>query len=205
MTRNTKLQRHPHGEQLSSYGDGMLDVATTHSVAEHLRDCAPCRHLVSQLDQTRTLLGGLPAPPRPGPEFWNDTYRRLRVDDLEKAAPRRMPWASLRGTGQATHRRWVAGLTAAAVVAAAMVVGPTITPTPSTVQPSLNSSRSVSTSPSIAQAQDETPDVSALVESHTDSVARQPLSDPDRQKMIAADVRQVQDTPQGAANADGAF
>ena len=199
MTRITKTQRHPHGEQLSSYGDGMLDVATTHSVAEHLSVCDSCRTLVSQFAQTELRLRELPAPPAPGPEFWNAAYRRLRVEDRERATIRRMPWDVLRESGHLAHRRWAAGIAAAAIVAAAVVGGPIFTNSRPVVQ-TLPPSHLV-----IPQLQDDTPDVSALVESHTDSVSRQPLSDPERQEMIAADVRLVPDPPQGAANADGTF
>lgn len=199
MTRNTKTQWHPHGEQLSSYGDGMLDVATTHRVAEHLSICVPCRTLVSQFAQTGLRLREVPAPSVPGPEFWNAAYRRLRVEDRERTAIRQMPWDVLRQSGHLTHRRWAAGLAAAAVVAAVVVVGPVVT-SPRPVAQTLPSSHLV-----MPQAQDDTPDVSALVESHTDSVSRQPLSDPERQEMIAADARLVPDPPQGAANADGTF
>ena len=174
----------------------MLDVAKTRAVAEHLRACPSCRLIVSQLEQTRSLLRAMPAPPRPGPEFWNDAYRRLRVDDREHATSRRMPWNAWRGPGQASQRRWAAGLAAAAVIAAAVVAGPAVT----TTSPVTRFAAPVATLP-----QDETPDVSTLVESHTDSVSRQPLSDPDRQKMIAADARQAQDAPEGAVYADSAF
>jgi anti-sigma factor RsiW len=199
MKRNTKTQWHPHGEQLSSYGDGMLDVATTHRVAEHLSVCASCQTLISQFAQTELLLRELPAPSVPGPEFWNAAYRRLRVEDQERATTRQMPWDVLRQSGHLTHRRWAAGIAAAAVVAAVVVGGPIVTGSRPAAQTFPNSHLV------ITQAQDDTPDVSALVESHTDSVSRQPLSDPDRQKMIAADVRLVPDPPQGAANADGTF
>lgn len=199
MKRNAKTQWHPHGEQLSSYGDGMLDVATTHKVAEHLSNCVSCRTLVSQFAQTESRLRELPAPPVPGPEFWNAAYRRLRVEDRERATTRQMPWDILRQSGHLTQRRWAAGIAAAAVVAAAFFGGPIVTNFRPVVQ-TVPASHLV-----IPQAQDDTPDVSALVESHTDSVSRQPLSDPERQEMIAADVRLVPDPPQGAANADVTF
>ena len=198
MTRNTQLGRHPHGEQLSAYGDGMLDVATIRTVAAHLSGCAVCRTLVGQSAQTKSRLRDLPAPVQPGLEFWSAAYRRLRVEDRERAQTRRMPWDFLRQSGQRTQRRWAAGLAAAALLTGAAVIGPNLTLFHPTAGPSVTTQIG-------QQLQDDTPDVSALVESHTDSVSRQPLSDPDRQKMIAADVRLVQDTPQGAANADGTF
>ena len=199
MTRNTKTQRHPHGEQLSGYGDGMLDVATTYSVAEHLSACASCQLLVSQFAQSKLRLREVPAPAVPGPEFWSAAYRSLRIEDRERAVARRMPWDFLRQSGHLAQRRWAAGAAAAAVVVAAIVGGPIFTTPRPVVQTFAPSPMAV------LLPQDDTPDVSALVESHTDSVSRQPLSDPDRQKMIAADVRLVPDTPQGAANADSTF
>jgi len=57
--------------------------------------------------------------------------------------------------------------------------------------------------------QDVSPDVSSLAELHTDSVSRLPLADPDRQKMIAADVQQSSippaDGPEAVADADTSF
>ena len=192
-------QVHPHGEQLSAYIDGMLDVGKTRSIAEHLRACAPCRVAAGQLEETKTLLRRMPAPPRPGPEFWTDAYRRLRVDDRERAVPRRPLWEAWRGPEQAAHRRWAAGLAAVAAVGA-MIAAPL-----QHTQPGV-----MSRSPSPVSAQDVSPDVSpdvsSLVESHTDSVSRLPLADPDRQKMIAADARQASSEPSEAAGyADIAF
>jgi len=184
---------HPHGEQLSAYIDGMLDVANTRSIAEHLRACAPCNQVTEQLQQTRTLLRTMPVPPRPSPEFWTNAYRRLRVDDRERAISGRSVWDMLREPGHTAHRRWAAGA-AAALAVGAMIASPFLPPV-SDVGP---------VTP-VVQAQDLTPDVSALVESHTDSVSRLPLADPDRQKMIAADARQGPDAPEAAAYADVTF
>ena len=114
---------HPHGDQLSAYIDGMLDVAKTRHVAGHLRACPQCRLTTEQLEQTRTLLRSLEAPARPGPEFWTDAYRRLRVDDRERSVTRRSPWDVWRGPGHTAQRRWAAGLAAAAAVGA-MIAGP---------------------------------------------------------------------------------
>ncbi len=192
-------QVHPHGEQLSAYIDGMLDVGKTRSIAEHLRACAPCRVAAGQLEETKTLLRRMPAPPRPGPEFWTDAYRRLRVDDRERAVPRRPLWEAWRGPEQAAHRRWAAGLAAVAAVGA-MIAGPLQHTQPGVMSrlPSPVSAQDVSP--------DVSPDVSSLVESHTDSVSRLPLADPDRQKMIAADARQASSEPSEAAGyADIAF
>ena len=191
-------QGHPHGEQLSAYIDGMLDVGKTRGIAEHLRDCAPCRLTVGQLQEAKTLLRRMPAPPRPGPQFWDDTYRRLRVDDRERAVTRRPLWDAWRGPEQAPHRRWAAGLAAVAAVGAMIAAPLTGIHLGTGPQPPV-------TAPLTDVSPDVSPDVSSLVESHTDSVSALPLDDPDGQKMIAADARKPSVSPEAAGYADIAF
>lgn len=185
---------HPHGEQISAYIDGMLDVAKTRGVAEHLRGCAACSATMEALQETKTFLRSMPTPPRPGPEFWTASYRRLRVDDHERAVTRRPLWETWRSPEQAAHRRWATGAAAVAVVAA-MIAGP------------LTPGHDIHAVPPIVPiAADISPDVSSLVESHTDSVSVAPLDDPDGQQMIAADARQAPPAPSEAADyADIAF
>ena len=190
---------HPHGEQLSAYIDGMLDVGKTRGVAEHLRACIPCRTTVGHLQEAKALLHRMPAPPRPGPQFWDDTYRRLRVDDRERAVTRRPLWDAWRGPEQAAHRRWAAGLASVAAVAA-MIAGP-LTGTRLWVEPQ----PPAVTTPLPDVSPDTSPDVSSLVQSHTDSVSALPLDDPDRQKMIAEDARKVPTNSEAAGYADIAF
>ncbi len=188
---------HPHGEQLSAYIDGMLDVGKTRGIAEHLRACASCRAAVGQLQETKTLLGRMPAPPRPGPQFWDGAYRRLRVDDRERAVTRRPLWDAWRGPEQAAHRRWAAGLAAVAAVGA-MIAGP-LTSTHPGAGPQPVAVAAPQPPPDVS------PDVSALVESHTDSVSAIALDDPDGQKMIAADARKAPAPTEAAGYADIAF
>ena len=134
------------------------------AIAEHLRACASCRATADGLRETKSLLRAMPPPPRPGPEFWTDVYRRLRVDDRERASPRRPLWDFLRGPGQAAHRRWAAGAgrrrrrgSAARQAAHG--------------HPSSDDAHADVLRLCDAQ-QDVSPDVSALVESHTDSVSQ---------------------------------
>lgn len=190
----TSKNVHPHGEQLSAYIDGMLDVGKTRGIAAHLRACTPCRSLVEQLQETKILLRMMPTPPRPDPEFWTATYRRLRVDDRVRVVPPRPLWDVWRGPEQAAHRRWAAGLAAVAAVGA-MLAGPL-----THIQQPIKSGLSMP----LLQSPDVSPDVSSLVESHTDSVSRLPLADPDRQKMIAADAQQTEPS-EAAGYADIAF
>ena len=186
---------HPHGEQISAYIDGMLDVGKTRGIAEHLRGCVSCSATLEALRETKTLLRSMPTPPRPGPEFWTASYRRLRVDDQDRAITRRPFWETWRGPEQAAHRRWAAGLAAATAVAA-MLAGP------------LTTGREIPARPPFVSnpVADVSPDVSSLVQSHTDSVSATPLDDPDGQKMIAADARQAPPaSPEAADYADIAF
>ena len=192
-------QGHPHGEQLSAYIDGMLDVGKTRGIAEHLRGCAPCRVTAGQLQEAKALLHRMPAPPRPGPQFWDDAYRRLRLDDREQAPLRRPLWDAWRGPEQAAHRRWAGGLAALAAVGA-MIAGP-LTGTHLSTGPH----PPAATAPAVDVSPDVSPDVSSLVQSHTDSASAVPLDDPDRQKMIAADARKAPATPEAAGYADVAF
>jgi len=189
---------HPHGEQLSAYIDSMLDVSRMRGIGEHLHVCAACRSLEADLRRTKFLVRGLPDPVLPGPDFWTAAYRQLRVDDRERAIAKRPFWQALRGPEQAAHRRWAGGLAAAAAVGV-LLAGP-LTPAPRLIAPSVLTPPSVR---ALVPAQDVSPDVSSLAELHTDSVSRLPLADPDRQKMIAADVQQPDTAPADASEAAG--
>lgn len=175
------MNTHPHEEQLSAFTDGRLDVAQTRDVARHLNACPSCRVALEGLQKTKTLLRGLDAPAPPGPEFWAAAYRRLRVEGASAKAP--SLWGTLRGT----QRLWAAGLAVAGLVAAA-VVTPLVSQGP--------------TPPPPVVAGDFV-DVSSLVRAHAASAARQPLADPDRQTMMAADVDDLPDTGDAAAEANG--
>jgi len=180
----------------------MLDVSRMRGIGEHLHVCAACRSLEAELRRTKYLVRGLPDPVLPGAEFWTAAYRQLRLDDRERAKKKRPLWQTLRGPEQAAHRRWVGGL-AAAAVAGMLLTGP-LTPAPPLPAPA--SHLIAPTAPrALVPAQDVSPDVSSLAALHTDSVSRLPLSDPDRQKMIAADVQQgaqPADTSEAAGYAD---
>lgn len=197
----TRKDYHPHGEQLSAYIDSMLDVARMRGIGEHLHACASCRNIETELRRTKHLVRGLPEPVLPNADFWTSAYRQLRVDDRERAIAKRPLWTAWRSPEQLAHRRWAAGLAAAAVAVGVFSAGPL------TMAP-----RSVPSAPPairpLVPAQDVSPDVSSLAELHTDSVSRLPLADPDRQKMIAADVQQPEssaDASEAAGYADASF
>lgn len=188
--------RHPHGEHLSAYIDSMLDVARMRGIGEHLQQCAVCRGTEEQLRRTKGLVRGLPDPLLPDTDFWTASYRHLRVADRDQTAAKRSAWSIWRGAGQAAHRRWAAGLAAAAAVGM-LLAGPLSPVSHPVLQPPVQA---------LVPAQDVSPDVSSLVELHTDSVSRLPLADPDRQKMLAADVQQsASDSSEAAGYADASF
>ena len=194
---------HPHGEQLSAYIDSMLDIPKMRGIGEHLHVCAVCRGLEADLRHTKGLIRGLPGPSLPPTDFWASAYRQLRVDDRERAGAKRPFWAVLSSPEQLAHRRWAVGITAAAVA-----VGIFNAPLTSTVRPVKTPPLRVSVVSTLSP-QDVSPDVSSLAELHTDSVSCLPLADPDRQKMIAADVQQSSippaDGPEAVADADASF
>lgn len=163
------MNTHPQEEQLSAYTDGRLDVAQMHDVAQHLNACASCQASLEGLQKTKALLRDLEAPALPGPEFWTNAYRRLRVEGEAVKAP--SPWETLRMGLRGTQHRWAAGLAVAGLVAA-VVVTPLVSSGPPSPPP---------------PAASDFVDVSSLVRAHTASAAQQPLADPDRQTMIAAD------------------
>lgn len=196
-----RKETHPHGEQLSAYIDSMLDVSRMRGIGEHLHACASCRNVETELRRTKHLVRGLPDPLLPPADFWTAAYRQLRVDDRERARVKRPLWTVWRSPEQLAHRRWAAGLAAAAVAVGALSAAPLtqappyVTSAPPAVRP-------------LVPAQDVSPDVSSLAELHTDSVSRLPLADPDRQKMIAADVQQPEssaDASEAAGYADASF
>ena len=191
MIRN---ETHPHGEQLSAYIDSMLDVSRMRGIGEHLRGCVSCRSLEADLRRTKHLVRGLPAPTLPPADFWTSAYRQLRVDDRERAIAKRPLWTAWRSPEQKAHRRWAAGLAAAAIAVGALSVGP-LTP----VTENLPAAAPRPAARPLVPAQDVSPDVSSLAELHTDSVSRLPLADPDRQKMVAADALEA------AGYADASF
>ena len=191
MIRN---ETHPHGEQLSAYIDSMLDVPRMRGIGEHLRGCVSCRNREADLRRTKHLVRDLPAPALPSADFWTSAYRQLRLDDRQRANAKRPLWTAWRSPEQKAHRRWAAGLAAAALAAFALSVGP-LTP----VAENLPAAAPRPAARPLVPAQDVSPDVSSLAELHTDSVSRLPLADPDRQKMIAADALEA------AGYADASF
>ncbi len=171
------MNAHPHGEQLSAYLDGMLDVAQMRAVAAHLAVCPQCPPVLEGLRRTKRLLQTITPPAQPAPEFWAGAYRQMRTE--ESANRRSRPpvfWDALRETFREPQRRWSAGLAAAAVTVAA-IAAPLMS----------GQSSSRTTLPTLGAPAADSVDVSTLVQAHAESAARQPLADTDRQDAIALD------------------
>jgi anti-sigma factor RsiW len=172
------MNAHPHGEKLSAYLDGMLDVAQMRSVAAHLAVCPQCSGALAGLTETKRVLHVMPAPERLGPEFWADAARRMRLDDqVPKRWRLSVDWDAVRVGLRQPRRRWSAGLATAALVAAAIA-----TPLIYSQSPSLARLHPIAAAPA-----PDSVDVSTLVQAHAESAAREPLADTDRQDVIALD------------------
>jgi hypothetical protein len=94
-----------------------------------------------------------------------------------------------------------AAFAAAACIAVAAVIVPLSTMHPTTPQ----NAAYVGGATSVPEDSIDAADVSTFVRAHTESVAYQPLSDPDRQQMIAAEADGMpsgDQSPEAAGNAD---
>lgn len=177
---------HPREELLSAMADGMLSVSETHKVAMHLHDCEECRNTLAAFERNKALFRAMDKPASPPQEFWDNTFRKMRTTEIEKRHP-------------SFTRQW-----RAAIAAAMGLVAITVVP----IYNRYHSNIQISSPPVIKiQAQDtiDADEVSSLVKAHTHAVANQPLSDSDRQLMIANDNELASNddqTPEAAINAD---
>lgn len=168
---------HPHGEKISAYIDGMLNIPEMHHIASHIASCSQCQNIQTNLKEIKLSLRRLEKPVNPDPAYWAAAYRNMRVTNPEGA---RFPYRTVSPLSHAPHRLWTASLAAAALLALAL--------TAPSLQPQRSRTLSSSTaSASAAMQSPDTVDVSFLVQAHTESAASQPLADTDRQDMIAMD------------------
>lgn len=167
-------QLHPREELISALVDGKLDIAATHRLAVHLRECDRCRSVLTDFEINKSLFRKMAAPPALPEQFWDDAFRKMRTS--EPIASARQGWRL--PVLQSRNVR------AAFAVAACLAVAIVVPLTHGGVTPPLNTNNAASSIP------DDTLDafdVSSFVRAHTEAVSAQPLSDPDRQQMIAAD------------------
>jgi anti-sigma factor RsiW len=186
------LSAHPREELISALADGMLNVAETRRVAAHLRACPACQATLADFERNKALFAHLRKPTPPPEQFWNDAYRTIRT------ANNTSPGATVLDRFRFGQRQVRAGLAAAACLIAAILVpianqsygpGPRVTAANHTP---------------VAEDTLDADDVSNFVSAHTESVASQPLSDPDRQHMLAAEVAMTGGEPisPNSGNAD---
>ncbi len=168
------MMTHPHEEQLSAFLDEMLDIRQMREVAQHLGVCSRCQGAESSLSRVKTMLRESTSPAMPDSDFWANTYRRMRTEGNARPGWRSAFRTALASGLPGTQRRWAAGVAAAAAIGLALA-GPLLNPTSGTHprHPITVSADAV--------------DISSLVRDHTESAARQPLADADRQTMISAD------------------
>ncbi len=173
----TAKSGHVEGETLSAYVDGMLDMTRMRQVAVHLGQCAACRQQCEALQSTKALLHAVATPEPPSPDYWANTFRRMRTEAPLRETPSISILDRVCYAFATTQRRWAAG----AAMAAVLTVGIT--------SPILYRAVSipVGTAIPVPLPTDDALDVSALVRDHASAAAHQPLSDPDRQDMISAD------------------
>lgn len=56
--------KHPHPDELLLFASGELTDPRTNDVASHIQTCAPCRDMLTQLDQSLVALGAAWSSPR---------------------------------------------------------------------------------------------------------------------------------------------
>ncbi len=152
--------------------DGKLDLVEARGLTEHLHECAECRATLADFEKNKALFRQIAAPPPPSDRFWDETFGKMRSEPIPDVQP------ELRfNPANARYRR--AGLAAAACAVLAVAIP---------LNWSGSGTRPV-TRPASANVADtlDSVDVTSFVRAHTQSAAAQPLGDPDRQQMIAAD------------------
>jgi hypothetical protein len=157
-----------------------------------LHECDRCRAVLVDFERNKTLFRSMDQPEQPTQAFWDDTFRNMRT--MGQAEPLR---PSIGDGFRASRRQWQAGFAAAVCVAAAVVV-------PLTSTRGIHSARTgISGQPAPSDDSIDTDDISTFVRAHTESAAYQPLGDPDRQQMIAADADGMRpDAAEAATDAD---
>lgn len=179
--------KHPKEELISAMADGKLGVGETRRIAEHLHDCAECRAVMADFERTKKLLRTMEQPAQPDQKFWDDTFRKMRT--MEPDAPTI--------DVHRVRRQWQGAIAAVACIFVA-ILGP--------VSYHVTHVPTAQTTPSAANVDSiDDADVTTFVRAHTEAAANQPLSDPDRQQMIAAEAEGMpsdDQVPEAVSNAD---
>jgi anti-sigma-K factor RskA len=104
--------------RLGPYVLGALGPDEAQAVEQHLAECADCRQLVVELEETKDMLSGVPpeafldGPPDDGDLMLQRTLRAARAGDAAPAAEQ-----------PTKRRRWMPAAAAAAVIAAVALGG----------------------------------------------------------------------------------
>jgi hypothetical protein len=113
------VDRHPDAVDLAEYAEGLLDEARRQVVEDHVRDCADCTAVLSDLADVPDMLADAPLPPLP-----DDVADRLDQAIDAEATARASEWSgtAVRVAPIRRARRWLAPVAAAAAVIAAIAI-----------------------------------------------------------------------------------
>jgi hypothetical protein len=111
--------RHPDAVDLAEYAEGLLDESRRQAVEGHVRDCADCTRVLSELAALPRAMAQAPVPPLP-----DDVAVRLDRAIAAEATARASEWSgtAARVAPIRRARRWLTPVAAAAAVIAAIAV-----------------------------------------------------------------------------------
>jgi hypothetical protein len=112
--------RHPDAVALAEYAERLLDPSRLQAVDDHVRDCADCTGVLSELAELPQTIAQAPLPPLP-----DDVAARLDRAIAAESAARASEWsgaAAARVSPIRRARRWLAPLASAAAVIAVIAI-----------------------------------------------------------------------------------
>jgi len=104
---------HPNDAAITDYIDGTLDVRERAEIDRHLESCAPCRRLVEDFREIKSVAANLDLR-EPPVRSWTRLERAIKLEEPPRAARRSPAWA---------QPRTIAWLAAAAILVLATTVG----------------------------------------------------------------------------------
>ena len=78
-----------HNQNLSAFLDGTLSRSEAKRVESHVRRCRGCNEELAELTRLKQILAALPDA-EPAPDFWADSFRRVRSARPTRGAVARM-------------------------------------------------------------------------------------------------------------------
>jgi hypothetical protein len=107
------VERHPDSVDLAEYAEGLLDASRRQAVEDHVRHCADCTTVLTDLADVPDMLANAPLPPLP-----DDVAARIDQAIAAEATARASDWSgtAARAGPIRRTRRWLAPLAVAAAV-----------------------------------------------------------------------------------------